>query len=86
MQLGILALGTWNLYDRSGLVRRYINETEAHDLVVRNADPDVYVVDTETGTEIHWADVCAEPWPGSGPPLYEPYGEPPLDWPYDNGC
>lgn len=81
-----LVIGSWSTYYRGIVGRRNVGDEEALSLVLINADPDFYVKHQVTGEEIRWSDVCAEPWPGSGPPLYEPYGEPPPDWPYGNGC
>lgn len=77
----------WELFDHTGLIRTAISDrNEARDLVIINANPAFYAKHYTTNEEIRWEDVCAEPWPGSGAPLYEPYGEPPPDWPYGNGC
>lgn len=85
--------GTWKLYEGSQLLKSKIPEREARDLVIINANPVVWVKDSVTGTEVHWSDVCAEPWPNrpddpdnpEADPNY-PYGAPPAEWPYGNGC
>jgi hypothetical protein len=69
----------WDLYDATGRVRAGIRDSEARDLIIMAADPQVYIRNPETGTEIHWADVSSEPWPTD-----RGYGDPPPDWPYGN--
>lgn len=84
----------WEIYDRNGgPYRTGLGELEAHDLVVMDADQNgLYVKHFVTQATIRWSDVCSEPWPnrpddpdGAGDPNY-PYGAPPEDWPYGNGC
>jgi hypothetical protein len=91
----------WELWSGQQKLISKRAEREARDLVRINADPVVWVreytgsVQTHdhqyTGNEVHWADVCSEPWPSypdespDGDPNY-PYGAPPPDWPYGNGC
>lgn len=79
-----MTIGPWDLYDASGRVRRNIGAAEARDLVIINADPAVWIKNHDTAEEIHWSDVCAEPWPSDEAGY--PYGTPPEDWPYGNGC
>lgn len=78
----------WELFDNSsGPWISGKTEAYVHDHVVMDADVNgLYAKHYDTGVEIRWADVCAEPWPGSGPPEWTPYGAPPEDWPYGNGC
>lgn len=51
----------WDLYDTTGRVRAGItSDVEARNLVIVNASPEVYVVNTVTGVTVTWADVEGE--------------------------
>ncbi len=71
----------WELFNAAGLIRTGMGEETAHDMLLINADPVVYIRHHDTEEEVHWSDVCDLPWPRP-----EVYGTAPPDWPYGNGC